>query len=53
MVFIIYENDVPVTEDVKIKVTEDESTAYQFINPGEARSLLSDYYDDFWAKNYL
>ena len=53
MLFIVYEYNKALNEDIHIQVADSESTAYQFIDPNNALSLMSKYYTDFWTENYL
>lgn len=53
LLFIIYEYKQVFPEDIELKVQENEITDFQFADPNSVSSLLSPYYADFWAKNYV
>ena len=52
ILFLIYESNELLTEDTQFKVQADEIIDYQFVNPETVPELLSDYYADFWKRQY-
>jgi ADP-ribose pyrophosphatase YjhB (NUDIX family) len=52
MLFVIYESTKVVSEHIELQVQENEITDFQFADINSVPSLISDYYSDFWKKNY-
>lgn len=52
LLFLVYEASGAIPEDTQLRVEEGEIADFQFANVDDVAPLLSDYYADFWKKNY-
>jgi len=52
ILFIIYESNERIPEDIKLTAQESEVTSFKFVNISDAAALLSPYYASFWEKHY-
>jgi 8-oxo-dGTP pyrophosphatase MutT (NUDIX family) len=53
ILFVVYENKNAIPEDTGFGLQVNEITDFQFTLVTDVAPLLSEYYADFWRRNYL
>lgn len=53
ILFVIFESNHRISEDIELKAQASEITNFKFIDIAQAAPLLSDYYADFWDQHYV
>ena len=52
LLFLVYEASEEIPEDAVLQIEQGEITDFQFAKVNAVTPLISDYYADFWKRNY-
>lgn len=52
LLFLLYENNELISEDIRFKIQEGEIVGFQFVSINKVAPLLPEYYSDFWRLRY-